>query len=82
MAAFQNIDSLAHTKNTAGSQLPVWRKPRNEPLVEVDRAILVTVHHQTTVLMLTAIRPFPQGHILLVLALMAHLRRIAFAYYI
>ncbi len=81
--AFQNIcrciDSLAFTKYTAGSHLPVWRKPRNEPLVEVDRAVLVTVHHQATVLMLTTIRPFPQGHILLVLALMAHLRRIAFA---
>src|SRR5260221_11013089 len=59
----------------------VWRGPRNEPLVEVDRAVLVTVHHQATVLMLATIRPLPQWHVLLVLAGMAHLGRIALVYY-
>jgi hypothetical protein len=82
--AFQNIetciDSLALTKYTAGSQLPVWRKPRNEPLVHVDRAVLVTVHHQAAVLVLAAIRPLPQRHVLLMLAGMTYFRCIAFAY--
>jgi len=78
MLPFKHSDSLAHTKYTAGSQLPVWRRPRNEPLVEVDRAVLVAVHHQATVLMLAAIRPFPQWHVLFVLAGMTHLRRIVF----
>jgi hypothetical protein len=63
---------LALTKYTAGSHLPVWPKPGNEPLVDVDRAILVTVHHQAAVLVLAAIRPFPQRHVLLVLARMTH----------
>jgi hypothetical protein len=73
-------DFLAFTKYTAGSPLPVWRKPRNEPLVEVDRAVLVAVHHQTTVLMLAAIRSFPQWHILLMLAGMTHPGCIALIY--
>jgi len=38
MLPFKHIDSLALTKYTAGSQLPVWRRLRNEPLVHVDRA--------------------------------------------
>src|SRR5215469_10201716 len=63
---------------TAGSQLPVWPKPGNEPLVEVDRAVVVTVHHQAAVL--TAIRPFPQWHVLLLLTDMARLGGIAFIY--
>ncbi len=48
----------------------VWRKPRNEPLVDVERAVLVAVHHQTAVLILAAIHPFPQRHVLHVLARM------------
>ncbi len=79
---FTHIDSLAHTKYTAGSRLPVWRRPRNEPLVDVDRAVLVAIHHQAAVLILTAIRPLPQWHVLLVLTGMAHPGCIAFAYYI
>src|SRR6266851_5182962 len=73
-----HIDSLALTKYTAGSHLPVWPKPGNEPLVDIERAVFVTVHHQAAVLVLTAIRPFPQWHILLVLTCMAHFGRIAF----
>ncbi|MDQ2717004.1 MAG: hypothetical protein M3Z08_19035, partial [Chloroflexota bacterium] len=30
-------------------RLRVWPQPGKEPLVDVDRAILVAVHHQTTV---------------------------------
>ncbi len=56
----------------------VWRKPRNEPLVDVDRAVLVTVHHQAAVR--TAIRSHPERHVLLVFADMAHPGRIAFVY--
>ena len=59
----------------------MWPRPGNEPLVDVDRAVLITVHHQATVLILAPIRPFPQGHILLVFARMTHLRRIALIYY-
>src|SRR6516225_1274080 len=62
-------DSTPHSKS-------VWRRPRKEPLVDVDRAILVTVHHQAAVL--TAIRPLPQRHVLLVLADMTRPGRIAF----
>src|SRR5438874_10664 len=46
----------------------VWRKPRNEPLVDVERAVLVAIHHQATVLILAAIRSFPQRHVLLLFA--------------
>jgi len=54
----------------------VWRRPRHEPLVDVDRAVLVTVHQQAAVLVLAAIRPFLQRHVLLALALVAYLDRI------
>ena len=54
----------------------VWRKPRNEPLVDVDGAIFIAIHHQATVL--TAIRPLPKRHVLLALTGMAHLGGIAF----
>src|SRR5437773_12477294 len=50
--------------------LPVWPKPGNEPLVDVERAVLVAVHHQAAVLILAAICPFPQRHVLLVFARM------------
>ena len=59
----------------------MWRGPRNEPLEDVDRAVLVAVHHQTTVLMLAAIRPLPERHVLLVLADMTHLGRITLINY-
>ena len=57
----------------------MWPRPGKEPLVDVDRAVLITVHHQATVLVGTAIRPFPQGHVLLVFAHMTHLGGIALA---
>ncbi len=50
----------------------VWRKPRNEPLVDVERAVLVAIHHQAAVPVLAAIRPLPQWHVLLVFAGMTH----------
>jgi hypothetical protein len=56
----------------------MWRGSRHEPLVDVDRAVLVTVHHQTAVLILAAMRPLLQGHVLLVLTGMTHPGRIAF----
>src|SRR5713226_2572922 len=55
--------------------------PRKEPLSDVDRAVFVTVHHQATVLVETAIRPLPEWHVLLVLARMTHPGGIALAYY-
>ena len=58
--------------------LRVWPQPGKEPLGDVDRAILITIHHQAAVLIGTAIRPHPQRHVLFVLADMTHLRRIAF----
>ena len=57
----------------------MWPWPGKEPLVDVDRAVLVAIHHQAAVL--TAIRPDPQGHIFFAFADMTGLRRLAFAYY-
>ena len=57
----------------------MWPRPGKEPLVDVDRAILIAVDHQATVL--TAIRADPQGHVLLVFTDMAHLGGIALIYY-
>jgi hypothetical protein len=54
----------------------VWPKPGKEPLIDVDRAIFITIHHQAAVL--TAIRSFPQRHGLLVLTAMTHLGGTAF----
>ena len=59
-------------------QLRVWPSPGNEPLVDVDRTIVITVHHQATVL--TVIRSLPQWHVLLLLAHMTRLGGIAFTY--
>jgi hypothetical protein len=59
----------------------VWPRSGKEPLVDVDRAVLITVHHQATVLVGTAIRPLPQRHVPLVLAHMTHLGGIALTYY-
>ncbi len=64
--------------STPHSSRSVWRRPRKEPLVDVDRAIFVAIHHQAAVLVLTAIHPLPQGHVLLTLADMTHPGRIAF----
>ncbi len=60
----------------------MWRGPRKEPLVDVDRAVLVAIHHQAAVLILAAIRPFPERHVLHVFARAAHPGGIALAYYI
>ena len=57
----------------------MWPRPGKEPLVDVDRAIVVTVHHQAAVL--TAIRPLPERHVSLAFADMTHSGRITFAYY-
>src|SRR6266699_411525 len=54
----------------------VWRRPRKEPLVDVDRALRITVHHLAAVR--TAIRPYPQRHVFFALADMARPGRIAF----
>jgi hypothetical protein len=54
----------------------VWPRPGKEPLVDVDRAILIAIHHQAAVL--TAICAYPEWHVLLALADMAHPGRIAF----
>jgi len=59
-------------------QLRVWPKLGNEPLVDVDRAVVVTIHHRAAVL--TTIRSLPQWHGLLLLTHMTHLGSIAFTY--
>ena len=58
----------------------MWPQPSEEPPVDVDRAVLITIHHQTAVR--TAIRADPQWHVFFSLADMAGLRRIALIYYI
>src|SRR5215472_15360887 len=58
---YTNVVIPAHTCSTPHVRsLTCVAEARNEPLVEVDRAVLVTVHHQAAVLIFTAIRPFPQ----------------------
>src|SRR5215831_16335020 len=56
----------------------VWPQPGKEPLVDVDRAVLVAIHHRAAVL--TAICPDPQRHVFLVFADMARPGPIAFVY--
>ncbi len=60
-------------------QESVWPRPGKEPLVDVDRAVLVAIHQQAAVL--TAIRALPERHVSLVLADMAHPGRIALIFY-
>ncbi len=59
-----NVLIPALSCSTPHSKLSVWPKPGNEPLVDVNRAILVAVHYQAAVL--TTIRPRPKRHVLLV----------------
>jgi len=57
----------------------VWPQPGKEPLVDVDRAVLIAIHHQAAVR--TAIRAHPQRHVLLTFADMARSGRIALTDY-
>ena len=72
---------LSHAAHRTSDHWRVWRRPRNEPLVEVDRAVLVAVHRQAAVLIFATIRSLPQWHVLLMLAGMTHPGRIALVYY-
>jgi hypothetical protein len=54
----------------------VWPKPGKEPLSDVDRAVLIAVHHQPTVP--TTIRALVKWHVLLLPTVAAGLARIAF----
>ncbi len=56
----------------------MWPKPGKKPLEDVDRAILITVHHQATCFIGTAIGPFPQRHVLLVSTATTHLACVPF----
>ena len=38
----------------------VWPRPGKEPLVNIDRAVFIAVHDESTIL--TTIRPFPEWH--------------------
>jgi len=78
----RHLDSLALTKYTPGSQLPVWPKPGNEPPIDVDRAVFVAIHHQVAVLVFAAIRPLPERHVLQAFADMTHPGGIALINYI
>src|SRR5581483_7341790 len=64
-------------QHTALSEESVWRKPRNEPLVDIDGTIVITIQHQSTVR--TAIRAFPQRHGLLISTVATGLAGITFA---
>ncbi len=68
--------TIQHTATQVASR--VWPQPGNEPLIDVDRAVLVAVYHQATVR--TAIHPFPEGHVLLPLASTTHPGRITLIY--
>src|SRR6266702_848803 len=71
----RSISMPAHRTQVASR---VWPRPGKEPPVDVDRAVLVAIHHQAAVLILTAIRPFPQGHVVHMLTPVAGLGRIVF----
>ena len=43
--ALEHINSLVLTKHTTDRLLAVWPRPGKEPLVDVDRAVVITVHH-------------------------------------
>jgi hypothetical protein len=62
-------------ESTPHSLKSVWPRPGKESLVDVDRAVVVTVHHYAAVP--TAIRSLPQGHVFFVPADMAGPGRIA-----
>src|SRR6266700_828627 len=68
--ALHLLDSTPHSLES------VWPQPGKEPLGDVDRAVLIAIHHQAAVL--TAIRPYPQRHVFLALADMARPGGIAF----
>ena len=57
----------------------VWPAPGKDPRENVDRAIVVTVHHESTVR--TAIRTFPERHGLQITAAATGFRRVAFILY-
>ena len=65
--------------STPHSLESVWPKPGKEPLVDVDRAILVAIHLQAAVR--AAIRAYPERHGFFVLTDMTHLGRIALIFY-
>jgi hypothetical protein len=68
---FENIcASLAAQEHRTSVGWHVWRKPRKEPLVDVDGAVFVAIHHQPTVR--TPIRPLTKRHVLLAFAGVAH----------
>ena len=67
--------TASHLYDSTPHSGSVWPRPGKEPLVDVDRAILVAIHHQAAVR--TAIRAYPEWHALLALADMAHPGRIA-----
>ena len=56
----------------------MWPWPGKEPLIDVNRAIFITIHHEATVL--AAIHPLPQRHVLLAMTDMTSFGGIAFAY--
>ena len=68
--------TASHIYDSTPHSGSVWPRPGKEPLVDVDRAILIAIHHQAAVL--TAICAYPEWHVLLALADMAHPGRIAF----
>jgi hypothetical protein len=66
--------ALTHLQYTA--PFGVWPAPGKIPRENVDRAILITIHHESA--FGTLIGPLPQGHVLEVPTPTAHLGRIPF----
>ena len=53
----------------------VWLSPSKEPHQDIDRAVLITVHDESTFRAL--VRPLPQWHALQIATSTAHLGRVA-----
>ena len=69
------VDCGENVRTPHRDPLRVWPKPGKEPREDIDRAILVAIHHESTVQAM--IRPFPQGHVLQVTTATTHLGRVA-----
>ena len=58
----------------------MWPEPGKVPLENVDRAVLITVHHEATVRIGTAIDTLVEWHGLLALTAATHLARVPLIY--
>src|SRR5260221_11152519 len=59
------FDCGENVRTPHGAAVHVGPKPGKIPPEDIHRAILITVHHEATFSICTAISPFPEWHVLL-----------------